>query len=174
MNRGMNFVRSFLDPRVHLHAFRLLHFYGYAHVRERAKVEMGAGVRFSPTVSIRNGERVTIGAGAHIGERCSLWAGDSVGCIRIGRSALFGPSVYITVSNYDFDAGSPVMDQKKIEADVVIGDDVWLGAGDHRRSRCHDRRRLRGRSRLDRHQGSPSILGGRRKPGKGRASEEPG
>ena len=49
MNRGMNFVRSFLDPRVYLHAFRLLHFYGYAHVRERRRQSRWEqGVRLLP------------------------------------------------------------------------------------------------------------------------------
>ena len=47
----------------------------------------------------------------------------------IGEDALFGPQVYITASNYRYDAGSPVMHQERVEQDVEIGADVWLGAG---------------------------------------------
>jgi acetyltransferase-like isoleucine patch superfamily enzyme len=41
---------------------------------------------------------------------------------------LLGPEVFITASNYQIKPGTPVMDQPKLERDVVIGDDVWLGA----------------------------------------------
>jgi acetyltransferase-like isoleucine patch superfamily enzyme len=85
-------------------------------------------VRMSPTASLRNGERIKIGAYAHIGANCSIWAGDSVGRITLGRHALLGPEVFITASNYQTAPGTPVMDQPKLERDVVIGDDVWLGA----------------------------------------------
>ena len=82
----------------------------------------------APNVSFRNGERIEIGARSHIGEYCSLWAGDEGGRILIGEDALFGPLVYITASNYDYGSGSPVWRQPHIEEDVVIGADVWLGA----------------------------------------------
>ncbi|WP_425956206.1 acyltransferase [Xylanimonas sp. McL0601] len=96
---------------------------------ELGAASVGAGAKVSPTVSIRNGERVRIGAGAQIGASCSLWAGDSSGRIEIGDHALFAPDVFITASNYDFDAApGPVMDAPKREADVSIGADTWLGA----------------------------------------------
>ena len=41
---------------------------------------------------------------------------------------MLGPEVFITASNYQIEPGTPVMDQPKLECDVVIGDDVWLGA----------------------------------------------
>jgi acetyltransferase-like isoleucine patch superfamily enzyme len=51
-----------------------------------------------------------------------------VGRITLGRHALLGPEVFITASNYQTEPGTPVMDQPKLERDVVVGDDVWLGA----------------------------------------------
>jgi acetyltransferase-like isoleucine patch superfamily enzyme len=63
-----------------------------------------------------------------VGAQCSIWAGDSVGRIRLGRHALLGPEVFITASNYQIRPGTPVMNQPKVEKDVLIGDDVWLGA----------------------------------------------
>jgi acetyltransferase-like isoleucine patch superfamily enzyme len=46
----------------------------------------------------------------------------------IGDHTLLGPEVFITASDYQFEFGTPIMDQPKNERDVVIGRDVWLGA----------------------------------------------
>lgn len=126
--RGLRFLGSVLDPRVYLHLLRLAHHWNYAHVSPRRRATIGRGVAMAPTVSMRNGERIQIGARAHIGEGCSLWAGDSTGRIVIGEDALFGPQVFITASNYRYAPGTPVMRQPRVERDVVIGRDVWLGA----------------------------------------------
>ena len=82
----------------------------------------------SPTASLRNGERITLGRDVHVGERCYLWAGDSSGRIVLGDQVLLAPEVFITASNYGVIYGVPVMQQPKRESDVVIGSDVWLGA----------------------------------------------
>ncbi|HEX3976156.1 MAG TPA: acyltransferase [Solirubrobacteraceae bacterium] len=126
--RGLRLLRSLLDVRAYAHLFRLLHYWNYAHVTPRRQARIGSGVWLAPNVSFRNGERIEIGARSHIGEQSSLWAGDSRGRITIGEDALFGPRVYITASNYRYDTGSPVWAQPRIEEDVVIGADVWLGA----------------------------------------------
>jgi acetyltransferase-like isoleucine patch superfamily enzyme len=125
---ALGFGRSLVDPRAWFQLFRLVHYYNYNHVRPRRMADIGAGVRMAPNVSLRNGERIKIGAYSHIGAHCSIWAGDSVGRITLGRHALLGPEVFITASNYQTEPGTPVMDQPKLERDVIIGDDVWLGA----------------------------------------------
>jgi acetyltransferase-like isoleucine patch superfamily enzyme len=40
---------------------------------------------------------------------------------------MFGPEVMITASSYRYGDGHPVTDQAMDEADVVIGNDVWIG-----------------------------------------------
>jgi acetyltransferase-like isoleucine patch superfamily enzyme len=95
----------------------------------RRRGSFGAGVALAPNVSFRNGERIQIGARSHIGEHCSLWAGDTKGRIIVGEDALFGPGVYVTASNYHYEPGTAVWRQPRAEEDVVIGADVWLGAG---------------------------------------------
>lgn len=127
--RLLRALRSLLGLSTWIHAFRILHFYRYAHVEPLRKATVGRGVAMAPNVSLRNGDRVVIGDGAHVGERCRLWAGDHTGRIILGPRALLAPDVFLTASNYRFDEGAPVMDQAKDEADVVIGEDVWLGAG---------------------------------------------
>lgn len=126
--RLAGFVASLLDPRAYLHALRMLHYFGYTHVRERRRVTMGQGTRLAPNISFRNGGRITIGRDCHLGERCYLWAGDSAGRIVMGNFVSLAPEVFITASDYQFEPGRPFRQQAKRERDVIIGNDVWLGA----------------------------------------------
>ena len=52
----------FVDPMTYFQAVRLLHYYSYSHVRPRGKLTMGEGATIAPNVSLRNGERIVIGA----------------------------------------------------------------------------------------------------------------
>ena len=121
-------ARSLGNLRTYLHAFRIAHFYGYSHVTEVRKLDRGEHVTFAPNVSFRNAERITIGAGSHIGEHSVIWAGNATGRIVFGAKCLLAPHVTMTASNYGVVRGTPVMDQPKVERDIVLGDDVWLGA----------------------------------------------
>jgi acetyltransferase-like isoleucine patch superfamily enzyme len=91
-------------------------------------MQVGRGTGLAPNVSLRNGKRIRIGSHTHIGERCYLWAGDSTGQIVIGDYVSLAPEVFITASDYQFVAGRPFREQPKRERDVIIGNDVWLGA----------------------------------------------
>jgi len=117
-----------IDPGTYLHPIRLLHFYGYSHVRPRRKLTLGKGVRLAPNVSIRNGDRITIGNGTHVGEHAYLWAGDDHGEIFIGEHCRLGPEVFVTASDYGLRPGELIAYQERDERNVVIGSDVWLGA----------------------------------------------
>lgn len=121
--------RSLLDLGCYLHALRLLHYAAYSHVREKRKIGLGRGTGIAPNVSFRYGERIRIGANSHIGERCYLWAGPHSGRIVIGDRVSLAPQVFITASDYRFVAGQPFREQPRRERHVLIGNDVWLGAG---------------------------------------------
>ena len=122
-------ARSVLDLRTYLHALRLAHFSSYSHVRQVRRLQLGDGVSMAPNVSFRNAERISIGAGSHIGEHSVIWAGNSSGRVVIGAKCLFAPNVTVTASNYGIVQGDvAIMDQPKDERDVVIGDGAWLGA----------------------------------------------
>lgn len=127
-SKVLNALFSVLDPRVYWHAFRILHYYGYSHVRERRHMRLGHGSALAPNVSLRNGRRIRIGDFCHIGERCYLWAGNDSGEIVMGNHVSLAPGVFVTASDYQFVKGIPFRDQPKRERNVVIGDDVWLGA----------------------------------------------
>jgi acetyltransferase-like isoleucine patch superfamily enzyme len=92
-------------------------------------MRVGEGTGIAPNVSLRNGERITLGSNCHIGESCFLWAGDAIGRIEIGDHVSLAPGVFITASDYQLVAGLPFREQPKRERDIHIGNDVWLGAG---------------------------------------------
>ena len=119
---------SLLNVKTYLHGLRLAHFYSYSHVQQVAKLTRGSKVSFGPNVSFRNAERITLGAGTHIGERSLIWAGNTTGRITLGEKCLLAPNVTITASNYGIARGVPPMEQPKIEQDIVIGSGTWLGA----------------------------------------------
>jgi acetyltransferase-like isoleucine patch superfamily enzyme len=121
-------LRSFADPMTYFQAVRLLHYYSYSHVRPRRRLSMGEGATIAPNVSLRNGERITVGRGSKIGERAYIWAGDANGRITIGEDCRFGPEVFVTASDYGLAPDEKIAEQERNERDVVIGNDVWLGA----------------------------------------------
>jgi acetyltransferase-like isoleucine patch superfamily enzyme len=121
-------LRSFVDPMTYFQAVRLLHYYSYSHVRPRRHVTMGAGATLAPNVSLRNGERISIGRGSKVGERAYIWAGDSSSSVTIGDDCRLGPEVFVTASDYGLAPDAKIAEQERNERDVVIGNDVWLGA----------------------------------------------
>ncbi|MBS1691335.1 MAG: acyltransferase [Actinobacteria bacterium] len=127
--RRANALGVLLSPRAWRHIAAAIGMLGFDTI-EQDNIHKDKSVRMSPSVSVRNGTRISIGAGSEIGQGCHLWAGDTVGRIDIGSHALFAPNVFVTSSNYRFDDGSgPVMHQAREERDVWIGDNTWLGAG---------------------------------------------
>ena len=127
MSRGLDFLRSVLDPRAWAGLLRLLHYTNYSHVRPRRLLTVGDEARLAPNISFAHAERIEIGARSNIGARCSLWAGPTSGRIHIGEDCLLGPDVFVTAANYRVEAGTPVWRQGSDEADVTLGRDVWLG-----------------------------------------------
>jgi acetyltransferase-like isoleucine patch superfamily enzyme len=127
-HRWRGVLSTVLDPMTYFQVVRLLHYYSYSHVRPRRRLTLGAGATLAPNVSLRNGERISIGARTQIGERVYLWAGDESGRITIGEHCRFGPEVFVTASDYGLLPDQPIAYQERQERDVVIGDDVWLGA----------------------------------------------
>lgn len=128
--RFLRLLWSVIDPRAWLHLVKIVNYYNYTHVQPMRRITLGpfegtGGI--APNVSFSNPDRIVIGARAAIGASCHLWAGPSHGRIEIGDDVLLGPEVMISASSYRYDDGAPVTLQPMDEADVVIGDDVWIG-----------------------------------------------
>lgn len=128
LSRLIRAARSFLDPGVFLHPFRLMHYYGYTHVKERRKLTLGRDVRIAPNVSLAHAERIALGDQVQVGARCSLWAGKTTSHIRVGPRTTFGPDCFVTAADYGLAAGTRITDQAMVERDITIGEDCWIGA----------------------------------------------
>jgi acetyltransferase-like isoleucine patch superfamily enzyme len=126
VQRGVRLLASALDPRAWLHLFKIVNYYNYSHVTPLRHVRFAGPGNVSPDAVFQNAARIEIGHRVRIGSRCHLWAGPSHGRIILGDDVLFGPDVLLTAASYRHDLGSPVTDQPMAEADIVIGNDVWL------------------------------------------------
>lgn len=124
--RALRLIASTFDPRAWLHLVKIVNYYNYSHVTPLRRVRFAGERNVSPDTVFQNPDRIKVGHRARLGSRCHLWAGPKTGRIIIGDDVLFGPEVLITAATYRYDLGSPVTDQPMAEADVVIGDDVWL------------------------------------------------
>ena len=118
---------SVLNLQVLIHSFRMMHYYGYSHVRPRQQLTLGCDVRLAPNTSFRNAERISLGDQVQLGESGALWAGRSTAWIKVGARTTFGPGCFVTAADYGFAAGTRITDQEMIERDVIIGADCWIG-----------------------------------------------
>lgn len=128
LSRLLRALGSVFDPGVLIHPLRLMHYYGYTHVKPRRLLKLGRDVRLAPNVSLANAERIELGDQVQVGARSALWAGKSESWIRIGARTTFGPDCLVTAADYGLAAGRRITDQDMIEKDITIGPDCWIGA----------------------------------------------
>jgi len=101
--------------------------YIHDHVAPRARMEIAGNPRIHPTASLRCGENIYLGKNSHINQYCCIWASRN-SKIMLGDNLLMGPGVKIFSSNHGSKMGVPMNVQPPIERDIIIGNDVWLGA----------------------------------------------
>jgi len=78
------------------------------------------GAHLQHCYGIEAGKNLNINRGGHIYGR---------GGVKIGDYVLIGPNVIIASSQHRYDIkGTPIMFQGHIKEEVVIGNDVWIGA----------------------------------------------
>ena len=109
-------------------AFSRFGYYLHEQVVWRRSIHADSSARIHPTASIRNAGNVYIGRNSHVNHYCCIWAGDSAS-IRLGADLLMGPGVMMFAGNHGVRRGMPMTRQERVEQDIVIRDDVWLGAG---------------------------------------------
>jgi acetyltransferase-like isoleucine patch superfamily enzyme len=78
--------------------------------------------------------KVFIGNNTVIGRHCMITAKN---LIRLGNNVLMGAYVQIIDTNHGVKAGQIIRDQKAEIGEVVIGNDVWIGAGVKILMNCH-------------------------------------
>jgi len=106
------------------------------------KCTFGCRVRIDHPKSVRIGERATleddvwlkiVAGEARVEIGCHTFMGRGVELdvsrhVSIGDHVLIGPGVFITDHNHNIAAGQRIDEQGCAAAQVIIGNDVWLGA----------------------------------------------
>lgn len=96
----------------------------------RTKAKIGKDSKIHPTVILRQGERIEIGSHCLLNHNNVLQAGKEFGKIKIGNYVHTGANVMIFAFNHSIDdIDVPSILQDYYDADVIIEDDVWIGAG---------------------------------------------
>jgi acetyltransferase-like isoleucine patch superfamily enzyme/SAM-dependent methyltransferase len=120
-------VRNTLSPRLVTSLAYSFAYYIHEQVAWRGRIKAEEGIRIHATASIRDAENVHLGRNSHINPNCCVWASQGSKVV-LGRDVLMGPGVCLFAANHGTATGRPMMWQERREADIVIGDDVWLGA----------------------------------------------
>jgi fatty-acyl-CoA synthase len=89
-------------------------------LHDGVKLDTGARLVAANDATIEIGERAVLGPGAVVN------AGRDVS---IGRDSLTAPYCILNTSDHGIAAGTPIREQPFEHAPIVIGEDVWLGAG---------------------------------------------
>ncbi len=88
---------------------------------------IGDGTVIRPSASLANPEHIFLGENVHINRHAYLWAGEH-SQITIGDNFVCGPGIFITSDNHGIKKEKLIREQEGVEKDVVIGNDVWIGA----------------------------------------------
>ncbi len=109
----------------------LVHKFGYFihdHVAPIAQMHVKGNPRIHPTASLRSGHNIYLGRNSHINQHCCVWASENAKII-LGDDLLMGPGCKLFASNHDTrNVDIPMNIQPFVEKDIIIGNDVWLGA----------------------------------------------
>jgi maltose O-acetyltransferase len=121
---------AIISPLFFKQIFHLFAYYIVDSVIGRKKANIGKHSKIHPTVILRQGERITIGSNCLINHNNVLQAGKFRGRISIGNYVQTGANVMMFAFNHGTELNDiPMIEQDYDDGDIVIGDDVWIGAG---------------------------------------------
>ena len=110
----------------------LLKLYGYFIINNlhgRKIAQIGRNTKIHPTVIIRGAINVVIGSGCYFNHNTILNGGKENAKLIIGNNVQTGPNVAFYAYNHAFNNRNLLIEQQGYyEADIVIEDDVWIGA----------------------------------------------
>lgn len=105
-----------------------LAYYIHEQVVWRNRINNKGTYRIHARASIRNAHNIILGENTRITMDCCIWAGDK-GKITFGDNVLVGPGVKMFAANHGTKlCETPMVYQKRIEKDILIGNNVWIGA----------------------------------------------
>lgn len=122
---GTVFSFSFIKHLLSLFAYYIINY-----VRGRKIAHVGKNTKVHPTVILRQAERIFIGANCLLNHNNVLQGGKKTGKIVIGNHVHCGANVMMFAFNHGIDKiDIPTINQNYYDGDIIIEDDVWIGAG---------------------------------------------
>jgi acetyltransferase-like isoleucine patch superfamily enzyme len=110
--------------------FSLFAYFTVNYIISRKNASIGKHSKVHPTVIFRQGERIKIGSNCLINHNNVLQAGKFKGKIIIGNYVQTGPNVMMFAFNHCTALnGIPMIEQDYLDGNIIIDDDVWIGAG---------------------------------------------
>lgn len=112
------------------HGLSLFAYYIINYVRGKKIAHIGENTKVHPTVILRQAERIFIGDNCLLNHNNILQGGKKTGKIIIGNHVHCGANVMMFAFNHDTDKlDVPTINQDYYDGDIIIEDDVWIGAG---------------------------------------------
>ena len=104
-------------------------YYLHEHVAWRRHINSTSrNYRIHSRASIRNAQNIFLGDNVRITMDCCIWA-EANSKIVFGDNILVGPGVKMFCGNHGIALnGIPMTFQVRTESDIIIGNDVWIGA----------------------------------------------
>ena len=130
-NKIKYLVKFFLTPISTLTNFIKLFIYYYVNcIYGRSYASIGKKSNVHPTVVLRHSSNIIIGHSCLINHNNVLQSGKLNAKIIIGNYVQTGPNVMMFAYNHGTELNNmPMISQPYYESDIIIGDDVWIGAG---------------------------------------------
>jgi acetyltransferase-like isoleucine patch superfamily enzyme len=126
----LQILSCFFSLTLYKHTMSLFAYYLVNFVYGRKIVKVGKKTKLHPTVILRQAERISIGDNCLINHNNVLQAGKKVGRIIIGNYVHTGANVMMFAFNHGFTSLEiPTIEQDYFDGDIIIEDDVWIGAG---------------------------------------------
>ncbi|MCE5340991.1 MAG: acyltransferase [Planctomycetaceae bacterium] len=108
----------------------LFAYYIFNYIRGCRIAKIGKRCHISPTVLMRYPERIIIGDDCLLNHNNVLQAGKKDALIKLGNYVMCGPNVQMFAYNHGMDLiDTPMIKQPYTENDIIIEDNVWIGAG---------------------------------------------
>lgn len=131
--RNLYWIVSVLKSVLNLSIFKicakLSAYYIINYIVGRNTAKIGKHTNIHPTVIIREGQNVEIGNHCYFNHNTILTGGHTNGKLIIGNYVQTGPNVGFFVANHHYlDPNKPIKLQGYDEADIIVEDDVWIGA----------------------------------------------
>lgn len=127
MGKLFRILKIIFSISLYCEIIRLLTFYYYEHILPNSKIHKKKNVSIHPSASIRFPENIYMENDVIISANCYIWSSKN-SKIHIGKNTGIAHATTVISSNHAFFKESSYSDQAHVEKDIIIEDDVWVGA----------------------------------------------